>query len=80
VTIQAGAAIQPVSVELAPGATFLFEIFPWGDPMVWSVVGGDAHGTITEWGEYTAPATPGVYRVQAVSGAWPAVFAAITVR
>jgi hypothetical protein len=79
VTIQDGAAIQPASVALAPGKSFFFKCSPEG-PEVWSVPGGTAHGTITKDGQYTAPSTPGAYRVQVVVGARPPAFATITVR
>ncbi len=35
--------------------------------VTWSVVGGDANGTITSSGHYTAPITPGTYTVIATS-------------
>lgn len=39
----------------------------------WSVQGGDANGTISAGGVYTAPATPGTYTITATSQANPAV-------
>lgn len=73
-------AIEPATVALAPGASFQFLLDPYREPQAWSVVGGAGHGTVSEWGEYTAPSRPGVYRVQCAVGAMPPAFATVTVR
>lgn len=45
----------------------------------WSVTGGDANGTITGDGNYTAPSGTGVFEVKATSRATPTAFATATV-
>lgn len=60
------------SVSLSQNGVYTFEVSVSGTPNTtvnWSVVGGDANGTITPAGRYTAPNVAGVYQVVAVSDA-----------
>lgn len=58
--------IQPGDVTVQAGEKVSFTAFLDGGiaPVVWTVVGGDANGTITSEGQYTAPATAGAYQVR----------------
>lgn len=61
--------IKSSSTTAKPGTTLAFTaIVKGGGKVVWSVDGGDASGTITTTGVYTAPTTQGVYTVRATSG------------
>jgi hypothetical protein len=60
--------MTPTDAAVAPGGTaqFGWSSYPYALPAIptWSVVGGDANGTITATGLYTAPATPGIYSIR----------------
>ena len=77
-----GIALTPTTATLPPGGTQTFSARVTGTTntaVTWSVPGGDANGTITSTGVYTAPATPGTYRVIAASVADPSKRATATV-
>ena len=64
--------VAPPTAAVAPGDSLQFEAAASGVPnaaVTWSVLGGDADGTVTPDGSYTAPATPGRYHVVATSAA-----------
>lgn len=81
-----GIALRPLSATLAPGAVQVFQAevnYPDGttplrQPVSWAVLepGG---GTITLHGVYTAPRTPGTYRVRAWREDHPQLSATATV-
>ena len=81
-----GLSLRPVAVSLRTGATQAFHAeinYPEGvryirQPVGWRVVESGGGG-ITATGLYTAPATPGVYHVQAVREDFPEVTAIATV-
>ena len=55
--------------DVRPGATLaLTAVVKGGGTVAWSVDGGDANGTVTAGGVYTAPATQGTYTVRATVG------------
>ena len=55
--------------DVRPGATLaLTAVVDGGGTVAWSVEGGDANGTITPGGVYTAPTTQGTYTVRATVG------------
>lgn len=68
---------SPIAVSISPGSTSMlvgtsstFSATVSGSTnqaVTFSVVGGDANGTITQAGVYTAPAVPGSFRVRATS-------------
>jgi hypothetical protein len=71
-------SVQPGAVSLAPGATQQFAANVIGSADVdvaWTATGG----TITATGLFTAGATPGNFRVRAISVADPAAFGDATV-
>ncbi|WP_224240476.1 immunoglobulin domain-containing family protein [Hyalangium gracile] len=75
-------SILPASATVSAGDSFLFttEVKGADDPSVtWSVPAGDAAGTITDAGLYTAPMTAGTYEVKATSVADPTRSATATV-
>lgn len=70
------------SVNLSPSGTFTFSASVTGTSntaVTWSVTGGTSSGSITSGGVYTAPASPGQYRVVATSAADPGVTATATI-
>ena len=75
-------SINPTSVTLTPGSTTTFTATVTGaanTSVLWSVEGGDANGTITSAGLYTAPTRPGTFRVVAQSATDPEASASATV-
>ncbi len=67
---QVEVSINPASATVTAGQSVLFlaEVTGTDEPAVtWSVPGGEAEGTITQAGVYTAPATEGTYEVKATS-------------
>ena len=77
-----GISINPPAATLPPGGTQTFTATVTGTTntaVTWSVPGGDANGTVTGAGVYTAPATPGTYRIIATSVADPSKRATATV-
>jgi hypothetical protein len=79
--------LTPIASRIAPGAKVTFSATinyePDGpryqrQPVKWSVNEGDAGGTITRTGVYTAPAKPGLYHVRAEREDFPGVFAVAT--
>ncbi|MDX2055805.1 MAG: sialidase family protein [Polyangiaceae bacterium] len=81
--LQAGPrlVVEPQLATLAQGATHTFTCVAVGlaAGCAWSVQGGPANGTVQSNGVYTAPSSPGVYRVVATSTADPNVTSAATV-
>lgn len=59
-----GLTVIPPEVTLPPGGRQAFAASP--PTVIWSVRGGDAGGTITPSGLYTAPGNPGTYTVEAL--------------
>jgi hypothetical protein len=77
--------ITPATAELLVGTTQVFTATVSGSNdarVTYSVIEGQAGGTVSEEGEYLAPAAPGSFRVRATSVANPARFAEaqVTVR
>lgn len=75
-------AIHPTPIILATGRSQTFTATVSGSDNVavaWSVQEGDAGGTITAGGIYTAPHTKGIYHVVATSQADPARSATVAV-
>ena len=65
-------SINPAQASVAPGAQQTFSAIVTGTAnaaVTWSVAEGDAGGTITVAGVYTAPGTAGTYHVVATSQA-----------
>ncbi len=63
-------SVEPTSAQLSAGGTQQFKAKVTGSAntdVVWSVKGGEAGGTITRDGLYTAPKTDGTYHVMAIS-------------
>ena len=81
-----GIALRPLAATLAPGAVQVFQaevnypegLMPLRQPVSWAVVepGG---GSVTAHGIYTAPRTPGTYRVRAWREDYPQLSATATV-
>lgn len=79
-------SLRPLAVSLARGASQAFQAeinYPEGmrylrQPVAWRVV-EDGGGTISPGGLYTAPATPGVYRVRVTREDFPDISATATV-
>ncbi len=68
----AAVTIAPTAATVPPSGTrsFTATVTQVDDPRItWSVLEGDAGGTVSEAGEYTAPATRGMYHVVAKSAA-----------
>ena len=66
--------ISPASLTVPPLATQQFTETTTGDcglAVTWSVQEGDAGGTLSDTGLYTAPASPGIFHVVATSVADP---------
>ena len=66
--------ISPTSVTLPPLGTRQFTETTVGDcnlAVTWSVQEGDAGGTVTDTGLYTAPGSPGIFHIAATSVADP---------
>ncbi|HYI01067.1 MAG TPA: hypothetical protein VD972_34250, partial [Hyalangium sp.] len=60
------------AVSVGLRQTFSASVSGTANPAVtWSVVGGSANGSISAEGNYTAPGSPGIYRVAATSVADP---------
>jgi hypothetical protein len=72
-------SIAPASVTLDPQATYQFTATVFGNPNT-AVTWFAAAGNITGTGLYTAPTTPGVFRVRVTSQADPSAFAEAFVR
>ncbi len=61
--------ITSTSSVVLPNSTLaLTAIVKGGGKVTWSVDGGDANGTVSDSGVYTAPATQGNYTVRATAG------------
>lgn len=74
VEVIAPVVVTPNQLTLAPGATQTFTamVAATGSTAVtWSIQEGASGGTITSTGDYTAPATTGLYHVIATSVADP---------
>jgi hypothetical protein len=74
--------ISPDSETLHPGDRETFTVIVTGtadQSVTWAVAEGDAGGTVTEDGTYTAPATEGTYHVVATSTVSPTSKATATV-
>lgn len=72
-----GVRLSPGTVTLRPGALQQFTAVvngPESGALVWRVNGGDANGTVTTGGLYTAPTTPGRYEIVAALASNPARF------
>lgn len=70
--------ITPETALLLTGSKKTFKAEVTGDPpppVVWKVEEGDAGGTVTPEGDYTAPETPGTYHIIAADPEDPALFA-----
>lgn len=64
-----GVTITAPNGDVRPGATLaLTAVVNGGGTVTWSVDGGDANGTVTPGGVYTAPTTQGTYTVRATVG------------
>ena len=66
--------VSPSSVSVPPLGTQQFTETTTGDcnlAVTWSVQEGNAGGTVTDTGLYTAPASPGIFHVVATSVADP---------
>lgn len=81
--------LTPKTAAVAPGGTVAFSAVinyePDGpryprQPVKWSVVEGEAGGTVTRQGLYTAPGKPGTYHVKAEREDFPGVSAEATVK
>jgi outer membrane protein assembly factor BamB len=75
-------AVNPPQSSTTPGGSLTFTATVLGTEntaVTWSVEGGDANGTITQQGVYTAPATPGAYTIIATSQANPNTRASATI-
>lgn len=76
-------AIEPVAVTLPPGGGQRFTALVSESnetSVTWEVAEGEAGGRVGRGGEYTAPETPGTYRLIATSTADPTKRAEATVR
>ena len=89
ITVQAasttGVVLNPAAATVSVGDSLTFTATVSGSAsqaITYSVQGGDANGTITQAGVYTAPSAPGTYTVVATSTADASVTgtAAITVQ
>jgi len=69
ITVQAGGiAINPASATVITGGTVGFQAFATlNQPVTWSLPAGGTAGAIDSFGNYTAPAAPGSYLVQAAT-------------
>lgn len=70
-------SVAPQEIEIAAGATAQFTATVTGTAdlgIVWQMV-DVGHGTIDGTGLYTAPASPGTYRIKASSSAAPGAYA-----
>ncbi len=75
-------SVAPALVYLWPAASETFKAQAAGisdEAVNWTVQEGDAGGTVTAAGTYTAPSVPGTYHVVATSAADPARSASATV-
>ncbi len=75
-------SLTPTSATVSPGATQQFTATVTGSAntnVTWSVTGGNANGTVSATGLYTAPANSGSYSVVATSVADPSKSATATV-
>ncbi|MET0401649.1 MAG: hypothetical protein ABW123_04560, partial [Cystobacter sp.] len=75
-------ALTPATATATQGGTVQFSATVTGTSntaVTWSVEGGDANGTISSTGRYTAPGKTGTFTVIATSVADPAVQATATV-
>lgn len=82
-------ALTPRKATVAPGGTVSFSAVinyePDGpryprQPVRWSVVEGQAGGSVTPHGRYTAPGRPGTFHVKAEREDFPGVSAEATVK
>lgn len=74
--------VEPAAAALAPQSTLALEAVVSGaipPAVTWSVEGGASAGSVSAAGVYTAPATPGTYRVLARSVAAPEQFGVATI-
>jgi hypothetical protein len=71
--------ISPTTASIFATTTQQFTVIPTNTAVTWSVVGGNANGTISTNGLYTAPLTAGTYQVTATSVADPTVSITATV-
>ena len=74
--------VASTTAVLTPGSTQTFSATVTNTPVttvVWAVAGGSRNGTITNTGLYTAPMTPGTYKILAISAADLSVSVTITV-
>ena len=72
ITVGEDLMVLPSWVSVSPGAAVSFQAQVTGvanPAVVWSVEEGAAGGSVSTGGSYTAPATPGVYHILAVSTA-----------
>lgn len=81
--------VSPRTATVAPGGTVSFSAVinyePDGpryprQPVRWSVVEGEAGGSVSRTGLYTAPAKPGTFHVKAEREDFPGVSAEATVK
>jgi peptidyl-prolyl cis-trans isomerase B (cyclophilin B) len=75
-------AVSPAVTGTTFGRTIQFTSFLGGgsvEPVVWSVDGGSANGSITSSGVYTAPSTAGTYTIRVTSSSNPARFATASI-
>lgn len=84
VTVLLGVAVNPTTKAMDACTAFTFTATVSGSAnqaVTWSIAEGDAGGTITAAGLYTAPRAPGTYHVVATSQADPgqSASAAVTV-
>lgn len=64
-----GLSVTSTTDRILPGGTVPLTAFvQGGGGVTWSVEGGDANGTVTSSGLYTAPTAQGAYTVRATSG------------